>query len=125
MRSGAIKYVAETMGVLAVCSIVFSAIAVLCLSDDLVAERLEKGGKRSALCLLDAWAAILPIRIAKEDLGDYREDIERRADAGQRWLLWLRVITALVWTGINAVGFVSKNLLGKEVESPPDKQPSK
>ncbi|MFZ0773456.1 MAG: hypothetical protein WCA49_19560 [Candidatus Sulfotelmatobacter sp.] len=86
---------------------------------------LERGSKTSALRLLDAWGAILPIRIAKEDLGDYMEDIGRRADKGQQWLLWLRVITALVWTGINAMGFVSKNLLGKDVESRTGKQPSK
>lgn len=86
----------------------------------------EQSGKGWTLSLLDAWGAILPIRIAKEDLGDYMEDIRRRADEGQpAWLLSLRVITALVWTGINTVGFVSKNLLGKDAESHPDKQVSK
>lgn len=76
--------------------------------------------RKYAVTLLDGWGAFLPARIAKEELGDYIEDIDRRAEAGQRWLVWVRVITAILWTGINTVGFVTKNLFGKS-----DKQASK
>jgi hypothetical protein len=79
--------------------------------------------KKSALRILNAWGAILPIRLATEDLGDYREDIENRANRGERWLLLLRVLTAILWTGINTVGFISKNLLGKATQSHRKKSP--
>jgi hypothetical protein len=60
--------------------------------------------------VLDVWAAVLPARIANEDLADYIEDISRRVVAGQRKLVWLRVAAAIFWTGINAVGFALLNV---------------
>ena len=80
--------------------------------------------ERRALTILDGWSALLPVRVATEDVGDYIEDIHRRAEQGQHWLLWVRVITAVVWTGINAAGFVTRNILGRSAEGPSDKKTS-
>ena len=63
--------------------------------------------------LLDFWALFLPARIAAEDLGDYFEDINRRALSGQRWLLALRVAAAIFWTGVAAVDYNFKHLRKK------------
>lgn len=57
------------------------------------------------LGILDTWGALLPARIANEDLGDFIEDIERRTKAGQRFTVWLRVAAAMFWTGVNALGY--------------------
>jgi len=83
---------------------------------------VNEGERTAALRLLNAWGALLPIRIAKEDLGDYIEDIHRRAENGEWILLWLRVLTALIWTSINVLGFVKRNQLGKETEARSDKR---
>lgn len=58
--------------------------------------------------VLDLWAAVLPARIVNEDLGDYLEDIVRRRAAGQRWCVYLRVASAIFWTGLNAIGYAMK-----------------
>lgn len=59
---------------------------------------------------LDTWSVVLPARIKNEELGDYIEDIRRRAAQGQRILAWLRLIFAAFWTGVNAVGYLLKEL---------------
>jgi hypothetical protein len=59
---------------------------------------------------LDRWAALLPQRVVNEDLGDYIEDINRRAAEGQRWLIWVRVVVAILTTAVNSVGYVRKAL---------------
>lgn len=71
-----------------------------------VAERLH----RRSFAVLDAWSVVLPMRVVNEDLGDYLEDISSRAAQRQRVLVWLRVVTAIVWTGVNAVGYALKQL---------------
>jgi hypothetical protein len=77
-------------------------------------ERVQNDNrKKKPLAILDGWGAILPMRVNTEELGDYIEDIHERAARGQRWLLWVRVIAAIIWTGINTVGYMAKNLLGR------------
>jgi hypothetical protein len=66
--------------------------------------------ERRAYVLLDYWAALLPARIANEDLGDYLEDITNRAAAGQTWAVYLRIFAAVFWTGVNATGYALKRL---------------
>ena len=56
------------------------------------------------LRVLDRWARLLPTRIAKEDLGDYMEDVNRRVASGQRVRPWIRVFLGMLWTAVNAVG---------------------
>jgi hypothetical protein len=64
---------------------------------------------RERVCsLLDCWSALLPTRIAQEDLGDFIEVIMRRIDAGQRWRVYLNVASAIFWTGLNAIGYAMK-----------------
>ena len=53
---------------------------------------------------------MLPSRIANEDLADYVEDINRRIGKGQRKLVYVRVIATIFWTGVNAVGYLLKNI---------------
>jgi hypothetical protein len=60
--------------------------------------------------ILDAWSAILPARVNKEELGDYIEDINRRAMMGQRRLVYLRLAAAVFWTGIHAVSDLLQSL---------------
>jgi hypothetical protein len=45
-----------------------------------------------------------------EDLGDYVEDINRRAAEGQRWQIYIRTLAAMFWTGVNALGYLFRNL---------------
>jgi len=64
-----------------------------------------------ALRVLDSLALILPARIATEELGDYIGDINRRAAAGQScWKIYLRMLAAMFWTGVNAVGYFLKEI---------------
>ena len=60
--------------------------------------------------VMDFWGALLPARVVKEDLGDYIEDINRRALAGQRFGLYLRVAAAMFWLAVNTVGYWRKSL---------------
>jgi hypothetical protein len=64
--------------------------------------------------VLDAWSAILPARIVKEEIGDYLEDIHRRAKEGQHWQIYLRVASAMFWTLINSIGYALKALGNKQ-----------
>jgi hypothetical protein len=68
---------------------------------------------RRAESFLSAWASLLPARIATEDIGDYIEDIRRRAEAGQRVRLALRVVAAVFWTAVNTVGYWRSTMGGK------------
>lgn len=62
--------------------------------------------QRRALTVLDRWAVWLPARVVKEDLGDYIEDINRRACEHQHgFWIFLRVISAMSWTTVNAIGY--------------------
>jgi hypothetical protein len=54
------------------------------------------------------------VSIAKEQIGDYVEDINRRCALGQRWLVWMRVVSAIFWTSWNAFGFIVQHALGKQ-----------
>jgi hypothetical protein len=65
---------------------------------------------RKAANVLDGWAILLPARVFKEDLGGYLEDINRRADEGQRFRLYLRVLAAMFWTGVNSFGYFLKEV---------------
>jgi hypothetical protein len=77
------------------------------------AEPLAIDRRVSARTVLDCWAALLPSRVLNEELGDYLEDIARRTTDGQgRFRIGLRVVSAMFWTGLNAVGYALK-LLGK------------
>jgi hypothetical protein len=60
--------------------------------------------------ILDIWAALLPIRISNEILGDYLEDISRRAARGQRLMPLVRMLSTIFWTGVNAVGYFLKEI---------------
>lgn len=62
---------------------------------------------------LDSWAAILPIRIANEEIGDCIEDLRRREARGQTRLLYLRVASAMVFTGLHAIADVFARVSGK------------
>jgi len=65
--------------------------------------------------VLDAWSAVLPIRIANEELGDCIEDIHRRAAIGQSaWRIYLRMVSGMFWTAINALGYLRKTLSGNK-----------
>jgi hypothetical protein len=68
--------------------------------------------ERRVLTILDCWAAVLPARIVKEDLGDYIEDIKHRCADGQRIRVWLRALAATFWTGVNSIGY-AMTALGK------------
>lgn len=57
---------------------------------------------------LEVWSALLPVRIANEDLGGYIEDINRRQAAGQKWLPLVRAVMAVFWTGANTIGYFLK-----------------
>ena len=63
---------------------------------------------RRAMGLLDAWSALLPARVAREDLGDYIELIAERLEKGQNWLVYVNTAGAMFWTGVNAVGYFLK-----------------
>jgi len=65
---------------------------------------------RRAKAVIDAWSAFLPARIVKEDVGDYMEDIGRRAADGQYVLLACRVIAAICWTMVNSIGYFMKQV---------------
>src|SRR6266536_1382434 len=54
--------------------------------------------KTRAAGVLDSWAALLPQRVVNEEIGDYLEDIRRRAAEGQRLNIGVRVISAIFWT---------------------------
>src|SRR5262249_36278716 len=77
---------------------------------------------QDALCIrlahaegvLDGWGAILPSRIVNEDLGGFVEDVRRRAVNGQGCLVWLRVVAAIFWTGVNTFGYLIKTLGKKQ-----------
>ena len=46
-------------------------------------------------------------------IGDYLEDIDRRIRDGQRWGVRFRIVAAIFWTGINALGYTVKDLIGR------------
>src|SRR5262249_28065867 len=67
--------------------------------------------------VLYVWAAVLPSRIADEDLGDFLEKIRRMQQRGDpRWLIYLQTFSAMFWTGVNAVGYFLKEI-GKKKSS--------
>lgn len=54
----------------------------------------------------DFFSLLLPVRIAAEELGDAKEDIERRVKRGDsRWKIGLRAATAIVWAFWHAAKF--------------------
>ena len=59
---------------------------------------------------LAVWKTVLPARIANEDLGDYIEDIDRLIARKQNRLAYLRLLAAIFWTGVNAIGYLRKKL---------------
>lgn len=78
-------------------------------------EQLER--QQRIANILDGWATILPKRVVNEELGDYLEDISKRIAAGQTWKPRLRLLSAIFWTGINAIGYTVKDLLGRRQAS--------
>jgi hypothetical protein len=65
---------------------------------------------RRSMTILDAWSAVLPARVNKEELGDYMEDINRRALMGQRRLVYVRLAAAVFWTGLHALSDLLQSL---------------
>ena len=63
-----------------------------------------------SMSILDAWSAVLPARINKEELGDYMEDINRRAMMGQPRLVYVRLAFAIFWTGVHALSDLLQSL---------------
>ena len=63
-----------------------------------------------AAAILDVWGEILPARITNEDLGDFVEDVRRRAETGQRVRVWVGVGTAIIWSGVNTVAYLISTL---------------
>jgi hypothetical protein len=86
----------------------------LIVDEDVVAElhpsmQQPSLSQRRAQNILDTWAIFLPARSVNEELGDYLEDINRRATAGQgRFKIYLRMLASMFWTGVNAVGYFLK-----------------
>jgi hypothetical protein len=74
-----------------------------------IKETLSAIDTRRAEAILDVWALVLPPRVSKEMVGDFLEDIHRRAGAGQpSWRIYLRMIAAIYYTAVNAIGHVRK-----------------
>lgn len=68
---------------------------------------LEASTKAAAF--LDNVAIFLPSRIVNEDLGDYLEDVNRRAREGQSpTKIYLRTATAAFWLIVNTVGYLAR-----------------
>ncbi len=67
-----------------------------------------------ATTIVNGWARLLPDRIAEEDIGDYLEDVQRCADAGQRIRVWLRAALAIVWTGVNTIEFLVRRRVNRD-----------
>jgi hypothetical protein len=65
---------------------------------------------RGPLEVLDFWSTILPARVNSEDLGDYVQDIISRMERGQRVRVVFRVWAAILWTGVNAIGYFLKQI---------------
>jgi len=69
--------------------------------------------RRCAGRILDTWSLFLPVRLVNEEIGDYLEDINRRLVHGKTWCIYLRVASAIFWTGLNAIGY-ARTVLGKK-----------
>lgn len=69
---------------------------------------------QASLRVLNLWSAILPYRVATEDLGDYIEEIKKRFQSGQSPLIiYVRTAAAIFWTAVNALGVIMRAILGK------------
>jgi hypothetical protein len=77
-------------------------------------ELIRATRSRRAASFLDTWGIILPARVFNEELGDYIEDISRRAARGQRVKVYLRVAAAIFWTALNSIGYAMKQLGKKQ-----------
>lgn len=55
--------------------------------------------------VLDWWARLLPVRVVSEDLGDYREKIQRLISEGQPLRAYWTLVAAIVSTAMNSVGY--------------------
>jgi hypothetical protein len=72
--------------------------------------RADRAEQR-AIGVLDVWALLLPAPVSSEILGDYIEDIHRRALAGQgRAKIYIRMLAAIFWTCVNAIGILLKEI---------------
>jgi hypothetical protein len=66
---------------------------------------------RRALNILDTLVLVLPERIVNEVLGDFVEDINRRAKQGQsNSKIYVRAAAAAFWVLTNTVGYLLKSL---------------
>jgi hypothetical protein len=61
-----------------------------------------------ACAALDCWASLLSRRVANEDLGDYRERVERNVRDGRRCAAWGSVLSAMFWTLFNGIEYSLK-----------------
>jgi hypothetical protein len=64
------------------------------------------------LWVLDAWSVVLPHRLRTEDLGEYIEQVNGDFKAGRPWRAWTRIVAAVCWTSVNAIGYLRANLKG-------------
>jgi hypothetical protein len=59
--------------------------------------------------ILDIWSVWMPQRLVNEEVGDFLENINRRINEEQsRWLIWTRVIAAMLWLTVHSVGYFLK-----------------
>lgn len=77
-------------------------------------SKAARRSARTSFRVLDMWSILLPHRVATEDLGDYLEDIQRRANSDQSsWVIFLRVVAAIFWTAVSAVSVIVSALFGR------------
>lgn len=79
-----------------------------------IVDPYEHLADHRAVRLLDIWGAVLPARIATEDLNDYVEDIHRRIRMRQRASVYVRMVVAIFWTALNAVAYFLKQIRGRK-----------
>jgi hypothetical protein len=81
---------------------------------DFAPQVQESSKTHYVIDIMTLWSAILPARINREELGDYMEEIVSLIAAGEsRWIIYLRVATAIFWTGLNAVSYFLKQIRKK------------
>jgi hypothetical protein len=75
--------------------------------------RQRSVARRRAAKTLDVCAAFIPIRVANEEFGDLLEDLNRRIADGQKNLAYFRLVTGVLWTAVNVMGYFIQKALGQ------------
>jgi hypothetical protein len=69
---------------------------------------------RLAAKVFDVVSAVVPERIANEELGDALEEMQRRMSCGgATWWVYVKLASTLFWISMNAVREIAAALLGK------------